>query len=326
MNYITVTITTTQQGLETVYAVLDNLGITQVSIVDDAEEIKRDLAAQAKYWDYADVEELLVGHEGPAVQAWLSDDEDGEAQLDAIRKALKELSAMDLGLDLGSLACHTNKQADSEWIDEWKKYFRPVAVGERFCILPTWEEMPEEWADRIPLKLHNGNIFGTGQHQTSQLCLELMEKTVHEGDRVLDLGCGSGILTIGAIHLGAASAVAVDVDSKARTIVPEHMEVNSQDPALCAVYIGDAVEDEELRGQIGTDYDMVMVNIVADVILGIIPTLPGYLKSEGYAVFSGIIEAREQEVRDALAAYGFEVLERRNKQDWVGLLARGPKK
>ncbi len=324
MNYLTVTIPTTQEGLEVVYAALDALGITQVSVVDDAEEIKRDLEAQAKYWDYADVDELLTGHEGPALQIWLADDAAGAAQLEAVREKMKELKAMDLGVDLGSLACHTSKQADSEWIDEWKKYFRPVPVGERFCILPTWEEMPEAYADRIPLKLHNGNIFGTGQHQTSQLCLELMEKTVHPGDRVLDLGCGSGILTIGALHLGAAQAVAVDVDSKALTIVPEHMEVNGQDPALCRVLVGDAVEDEEIRQKIGTGFDMVMVNIVADVILGIIPTLPGYLKSHGLAVFSGIIEVREAEVREKLESYGFKVLERRTKQDWVGLLARGP--
>jgi len=324
MDYLRITITVSPEGIEAVTARLDRLGITQVSIVDDEREIRKDLEAQARYWDYADVEELLTGHDGPKVQAWLTDDEDGRELARQVCRDMEALRNEDVGLDLGALACFVDQAPDSLWIDEWKKYFRPVSVGNRFCILPTWESVPPEAKGRIALKLHNGNIFGTGQHQTSQLCLELLEDALKPGDRVLDIGCGSGILSIGALLLGADGAVAVDVDGKARVIVPEHLEANAIPLSACRILVGDAVEDRELQREIGTGFDLVLVNIVADVIIRLTPTLQGYLKPGGLALFSGIIEAREGDVVRTLEAFGFTLLRRLTKDDWVGLMARAP--
>ena len=242
MRWLQVTVETTQDGIDPVCAALDVLGIDQVSIVDSAEEIERFLESAGRFWDYVDYGEMVAGMGGPAVRTYLDDTDEGRGLLARIQSSIAALSQMDLPMDLGSLRVTGEIVDDDDWTGLWKKYFTSIPVGERLLVQPAWEDVPAQYAGRLPIRLQNSAIFGTGQHASTQLCLELLESRVKTGDKVLDLGCGSGVLFIGAMLLGAGGAVAVDVDPKAKIVVPEHAELNGIPEDLYRVVVGDAVD------------------------------------------------------------------------------------
>lgn len=323
MQWIQVTVETTQDGIDPVCAALDSLGIDQVSIVDSAEEIARDLQTAGQYWDYVDYGEMAASMGGPAVRTYLDDSDTGRVLLERVRSAIGNLRTMDLPMDLGSLQVTGEVVDDENWIGLWKQYFTPIPVGERLLVQPAWEEIPARYAGRLPIRLQNSAIFGTGQHASTQLCLELLERRVRPGDRILDLGCGSGVLFIGAMLLGAGSAVAVDVDPKARDIVPEHAELNGLADDLYRVVVGDAVNDPGVAEDIGgVLFDIVAANIVADVILALTPAVPRWIRPGGLYLVSGIIGEREQEILEVLAKTGFQVDAAARREDWVAIAAR----
>lgn len=323
MQWIQVTVETTQDGIDPVCAALDALGIDQVSIVDSAEEIERFLTTAGRFWDYVDYGEMIAGMGGPAVRTYLDDSAESRALLVRVREAMEGLRALDLPMDLGSLRVSDELVDDENWNTLWKKYFVPIPVGKRLLVQPAWEEIPREHAGRLPIRLQNSAIFGTGQHASTQLCLELLESRVREGDRILDLGCGSGVLFIGALLLGAGGAVAVDVDHKAATVVPEHAELNGIPDDLYRVVVGDAVSDPAVAEAIGTvPYDIVAANIVADVILSLTPSVPRWIRPGGLYVVSGIISQREDEITESLEKNGFRIEEAVRRDDWVSIAAR----
>ena len=320
MKWMEVTVFTTEQGLDAVCARLDMLGINQVMIEQGRESIEQFLHDTAKYWDYADMD-ALVASEEPCVKAYIADVADNRATVKAIEESFEELRGMDVGIDLGSLNIVVRLTDDEDWENNWKIYYKPLEIGERLLVRPSWEQADD--TGRIVLSLDPGMAFGTGSHHTTRMCLEFLEKTVKDGDDMIDLGCGSGILSIGALLLGAKEALAVDIDPIAEKIAYENAAMNDITPDKYTVLIGDVLSDTALQDRLCEKrYDVVAANIVASVIIELTKIVPRMIKPDGVYIMSGIIGERLDEVLAALAENGFEVLEVRAGDDWRAVMAR----
>ena len=210
---------------------------------------------------------------------------------------------------------------DEDWENNWKIYYKPLEIGERLLVRPSWEQADD--TGRIVLSLDPGMAFGTGSHHTTRMCLEFLEKTVKDGDDMIDLGCGSGILSIGALLLGAKEALAVDIDPIAEKIAYENAAMNDITPDKYTVLIGDVLSDTALQDRLCEKrYDVVAANIVASVIIELTKIVPRMIKPDGVYIMSGIIGERLDEVLAALEENGFEVLEVRAGDDWRAVMAR----
>ena len=209
---------------------------------------------------------------------------------------------------------------DADWENNWKAFYKPMEIGERLMVIPDWEEADPK--GRAALRLNPGLAFGTGGHATTRLCLTALERIVAPGMKVLDLGCGSGILSIAALLLGAERAFACDIDDKAVDVAYENAALNGVDRERYTVRAGDVLSDAGLRKEMGTGYDVVVANIVSDVIIALAPAVRGLMKEGGRFLASGIIDSREEEVRAALEAAGLAVEEARASEGWVSFLCR----
>lgn len=320
MKWMEVTVFTTEQGLDAVCARLDMLGINQVMIEQGRESIEQFLHDTAKYWDYADMDDLVASEE-PCVKAYIADVADNRATVKAIEESFEELRGMDVGIDLGSLNIVVRLTDDEDWENNWKIYYKPLEIGERLLVRPSWEQAED--TNRTVLSLDPGMAFGTGSHHTTRMCLEFLEKTVKGGDDMIDLGCGSGILSIGALLLGAKQALAVDIDPIAEKIAYENAAMNDITSDKYTVLIGDVLSDAELQEKLcAKQYDVVAANIVASVIIELTKLVPRMIKPDGHYIMSGIIGERLDEVLAALDENGFEVLEVRAGDDWRAVMAR----
>lgn len=320
MKWMEVTVFTTEQGLDAVCARLDMLGINQVMIEQGRDSIEEFLRNTARYWDYADMD-ALVASEEPCVKAYIADVADNRATVKAIEESFDELKRMDVGIDLGSLNTVVRLTDDEDWENNWKIYYKPLEIGERLLIRPSWEQAED--TGRTVLSLDPGMAFGTGSHHTTRMCLEFLEKTVKDGDDMIDLGCGSGILSIGALLLGAKQALAVDIDPIAEKIAYENAAMNDIYNDRYTVLIGDVLSDTALQDRLcEKKYDVVAANIVASVIIELTQMVPRIIKPEGVYIMSGIIGDRLDEVLAALDENGFEVLEVREGDDWRAVMAR----
>lgn len=320
MKWMEVTVFTTEQGLDAVCARLDMLGINQVMIEQGRDSIEEFLRNTARYWDYADMD-ALVASEEPCVKAYIADVADNRATVKAIEESFDELKRMDVGIDLGSLNTVVRLTDDEDWENNWKIYYKPLEIGERLLIRPSWEQAKD--TGRTVLSLDPGMAFGTGSHHTTRMCLEFLEKTVKDGDDMIDLGCGSGILSIGALLLGAKQALAVDIDPIAEKIAYENAAMNDIYNDRYTVLIGDVLSDTALQDRLcEKKYDVVAANIVASVIIELTKMVPRIIKPEGVYIMSGIIGDRLDEVLAALDENGFEVLEVREGDDWRAVMAR----
>lgn len=320
MKWKEITIYTTEEGTEIILARLDMLGITQVNIVQGDEEIDALLHSCEKYWDYAD--ETAMGKQ-PSVQAYVSDVPENAAVEQAVRNSIAELDSMrsEIGIDMGSLKIEVRSVDEEDWANNWKAYFKPMPVGEKLLVCPSWEKIPEG-NTRAVLKIDPGMAFGTGTHHTTRMCLELLEKNIKNGDLVADLGCGSGILSIAASLMGAKGTYAIDIDPVAARVAAENAELNGIDMSGYFIRIGDILSDEKFRDDIsGRRYDIVLANIVANVIIAFAPVIPQLMKPGGKLIASGIIADRLDEVLDALKANGLEAVEICSGEDWRAVLA-----
>lgn len=320
MKWKEITIYTTEEGTEIILARLDMLGITQVNIVQGDEEIDALLHSCEKYWDYAD--ETAMGKQ-PSVQAYVSDVPENAAVEQAVRNSIAELDSMrsEIGIDMGSLKIEVRSVDEEDWANNWKAYFKPMPVGEKLLVCPSWEKIPDG-NTRAVLKIDPGMAFGTGTHHTTRMCLELLEKNIKNGDLVADLGCGSGILSIAASLMGAKETYAIDIDPVAARVAAENAELNGIDMSGYFIRIGDILSDEKFRDDIsGRQYDIVLANIVANVIIAFAPVIPQLMKPGGKLIASGIIADRLDEVLDALKANGLEAVEICSGEDWRAVLA-----
>ena len=309
--WLTVRIDTVHAGLDAVTDMLSGLGIDSVS-VEDETEFHEFLEQNRAAWDYVEeaLEESMRGRS--RVTFYLPDNNDGYAALANARIALQTLK--ESRDDCGPLIMSVERTQNSDWEYGWKDYYKPLEVGNRLLIVPKWEAA--DIRGRVPVVLDPGLSFGTGEHPTTQLCLTLLEKRVHGGECVLDLGCGSGILSIAALNLGAASATAVDIDEMCQRVAMENAALNQIGPDRFTVLHGDILSDADLLRRLGGGYDIILANIVADVIISLAPIVPSLLAPDGHFLCSGIIAGRETEVADALRRNGFAIADTYSAKDW----------
>lgn len=319
MDWIKLSISTTTEGIETVCAVLMEQGVSGVEI-DDATDFHNFLENNRDKWDYVD-EELLKAHEsGSFVSFYVTDDADGKETLSLVKDALNILKSQDSDNVYGTLEISGTNMKEEDWSENWKQYFKPLNVGDKILILPEWETIDTP-TDRTVFTVNPGMSFGTGAHHTTQLCIMGIEKHLKNGMTVLDLGCGSGILSIIALLLGAEHATAVDIDENAVKIAVENAEKNNIDLDKYRTLAGNVTCDKELFRKISDrKYDIVLANIVADVIIGIRDIVPKFLKDDGIYITSGIIEERLEDVKSAYNESEFKPVSEEHQGGWVSLV------
>lgn len=311
MDWLELHIDTSPSGLEPVETMLSALGIDGV-IIDDQGEFETFLEENQQYWDYVD-EDLRKGMEGKSrITFYLEQSESGFSQLGQVRIALQALK--ERRDDCGTLLLTLENVADADWENNWKQYYKPMEIGERLLVIPEWEKADTQ--GRIPLLLNPGLTFGTGSHATTRLCLTALERAVQGGEKVLDLGCGSGILSIAALLLGADTAAACDIDDKCLDVAYENAALNGVGRERYTVRAGNILTDEGLREELGGAYDIVVANIVADVIIALAPMARRFLKPGGLFLCSGIIDDRAEEVAAALRENGWSIRETRSSEGW----------
>ena len=302
--WLEVTLPVPADRLERVCDILTANGMTGL-VVEEEGDFLRFLEQNRQYWDYVD-EGLAARMKGASrVKFYVPDSEEGQKQLRQYLAGLEDHEPQTVSL------------REEDWATSWQKYYQPIPVGKRVYIVPDWmrgEPVPD---GRTPLYLNPGLTFGTGAHPTTQLCLELLEEVLQSGDKVLDLGCGSGILAIAALALGASRAVGVDIDPKAADVAFENAALNGVGPDRLSVYAGDVLSDKKLAAKLGPGQNrVVLANIVADVIIPLSAKAGEFMTPDGVFLTSGVIDGREDEVRAALEANGFAVVKHLERGGW----------
>lgn len=311
------TIATTTAAEEVIAAMLAELGIEGVEIENHVPLTEQEAGDM-----FIDFPPELPPDDGTSkVSFYLDADQDARELLAQVRAALEEEKQY---LDIGSAAITKEQTEDVDWMNNWKQFFQSFTI-DNILIKPTWETLKTDDKDKILIEIDPGVSFGTGKHETTQLCIRQMQKYMRqaEGMRVLDAGCGSGILSIVALKLGAAHVTGIDVDENCIVSSKENMQVNHLGDSLWNFYCGNLIEDEAMRRREGNgSYDLITANILADVIVPMAPYLYPCLKKGGILITSGIIDFKEQEVRKALEDAGFTVLETNVDGEWVNLTAQ----
>lgn len=306
---------TTTEAEEIVTSMLMDLGIQGVEIED-----KIPLTAKDKEQMFVDILPVTEADDGIAyLSFYLDEEEDKEAMLAKVREGLEETS---LYANVGEGTIEESQTEDVDWVNNWKQYFHQFTVDD-VLIIPSWEDVKPEDEDKMIIHIDPGTAFGTGMHETTQLCIRAIKKYVHEGDKVLDVGCGSGILGMLALKFGAGYSVGTDLDPCAIDATHENMEVNGISKDQYEVMIGNIIDDKEVQDAAGyEEYDIVAANILADVLVPLTPVVIHQMKKGGIYITSGIIEEKEQVVVDAVEAAGLTVLEVNHQGEWVSVVAR----
>lgn len=321
-NWIEIFIETTKEGFEPVSGIIYQCGITGV-MIEDADDFEEFLENPARDWDYIEDELVEQKHNAKnGITFFVRDNMNGKETFELVKEMLKNAKENEKEIDFGSLDITVKNIKEDDWANNWKKYFKPFAVGDKIVIRPSWEEYNDD-GNKTVLKIDPGHVFGTGTHETTQLCIELIENYLKKDDMVLDIGCGSGILSIASLLLGAKYADAVDIDPNAIDIAYTNAGMNDIGRETYDVVSGNILEDEDLNEKYsGKKYDIVEANIVADVIIALTDKIPQYIKDGGVFISSGIIVERLDDVLEALKGHGFEVLEVKKKKGWSAIASR----
>ena len=308
-------IKTTTEAEDIVCSSLMDLGIQGVEVED-----KIPLTQREKEQMFVDILPEIDVDDGVAyISFYLEEDEDKEKMLQAVREELKEIGTY---VNVGSMEIEESQTEDVDWVNNWKQYFHQFTIDD-VLIIPSWEDVQPEDEDKMIIHIDPGTAFGTGMHETTQLCIRQIKKYVTEDTEILDVGCGSGILGMLALKFGAKHSTGTDLDPCAIDATHENMEVNGISRDQYRVMIGNIIDDKEVQDQVGYDrYDIVAANILADVLVPLTPVSLNHLKTGGIYITSGIIEEKEETVVEAVKAAGLEVLEVNHQGEWVSVTAR----
>ena len=308
-------IKTTTEAEDIVCSSLMDLGVQGVDVED-----KIPLTQREKEQMFVDILPEIDVDDGVAyISFYLEEDEDKEKMLQAVREELKEIGTY---VNVGSMEIEESQTEDVDWVNNWKQYFHQFTIDD-VLIIPSWEDVQPEDEDKMIIHIDPGTAFGTGMHETTQLCIRQIKKYVTEDTEILDVGCGSGILGMLALKFGAKHSTGTDLDPCAIDATHENMDVNGISRDQYRVMIGNIIDDKEVQDQVGYDrYDIVAANILADVLVPLTPVILNHLKTGGIYITSGIIEEKEETVVEAVKAAGLEVLEVNHQGEWVSVTAR----
>ena len=321
MEWLEVTIKTISPAIDLLGARLTAIGYDSF-IIDDSEDFSEFLKDNTQYWDYVDEDFARKMQNVSQIRLYLPHDAQAPEQIAQLKSELEAFRAQNPDTDLGSLEVSLQNLQEEDWEESWKQYYQPIPIGERLLIVPQWLS-PENPEHRIPVVLDPGMIFGTGAHASTQMCLRALEQTIHGGERVIDLGSGSGILSIAALLLGAQEATGVDIDPKAEDIARENAALNGLTAPKFRAVTGNVIGDKAMMESLSEGgYDVVLANIVADVIIPLSAVVPHFLRPDGVFICSGILNTRLPEVERAIEAAGLTITQREMQEDWCRLTAR----
>lgn len=306
---------TTTEAEDIVSSMLADLGIEGVEIED-----KIPLTESDKEQMFVDILPEIEADDGVAyLSFYLEEDEDKEKVLANVKKELEEMSAY---VNVGACEIEESQTEDVDWVNNWKQYFHQFYIDD-ILVIPSWEKVEAKDSDKMVIHIDPGTAFGTGMHETTQLCIRQLKKYVTPDTEILDVGCGSGILGMLALKFGAKHSVGTDLDPCAIDATHENMEANGIDRSQYEVMIGNIIDQKEIQDQVGYEkYDIVAANILAEVLLPLTPVILHQLKPGGIYITSGIIDEKETVVVDAVKQAGMEVLEVHHQGEWVSVTAR----
>ena len=316
MKWTKLTLSTMAEAVDLVSDMLSELGIEGIEIIDNVP-----ITEQEKKAMFIDIlPELNTDDKTALVSFYLEEDENIQNTLDKIHDGLKELSAF---TDIGTGNIEISETEDTDWINNWKAYFKPFRIDETIVIKPTWEKLDEVKATDLIIEIDPGTAFGTGSHETTKLCILGIKKYIKAGIRLLDVGCGSGILSIIGAKLGAAEVTGTDIDPNAVKAAYENAEVNRIGSDVLTILNGDIITDDELQTETGFEcYDMAVANILADIIIPLSAEIGRHIKHGGIFISSGIINTKKEAVKEAILTNGFKILEINEMGDWVSIVAQ----
>lgn len=307
---------TTTEAVDLISYTLAEMGIEGIEIED-----KVPLSEEDKKRMFIDLLPDLEEDDGKAyVSFYIEPEKDHDSTLEEVLAAVRELADF---VDIGEATIEKSQTEDIDWMNNWKKYWKPFKVDEHIIIKPTWETVENVPEDTLVVELDPGTAFGTGTHHTTRLCITQLKKYMQPGQGVLDVGCGSGILSIIALLLGAKEASATDVDIHAVEAAVENARVNGIESDVYTVLTGDVISDADFRHKVGEHkFDMVLANIFAEIIIPLSGVVKEMMKPGALFITSGIIDEREEDVRKALTENGFEIMEVTHSGGWVSFTAR----
>lgn len=311
MNWIEASIFTTSEAIEEVSSFLYDLGITGL-VIEDNQDLINFLQSDNKTWDYVDDELLKKCDSQSCIKFYVLDDIQGKEKLALVTSAIGELKNLNTEIDFGELNIKIANVSENDWANNWKKYYKPIRIGKTVVIKPSWEDYDRKEGDLV-VEIDPGMAFGTGTHETTSMCIELLQKYIKKDDTVLDIGCGSGILSITSAVLGAKRVLGVDFDSVAVTVASDNVKKNNLEN-IVTVKCGDLMDVVDIKGNI------IVANIVADVIIKLSKDVSKFSLSNCLFIASGIIKDRLNDVKTAFAAQNFEIIEIVSKGEWVAVV------
>ena len=307
------TLKTTAEAEDIVAATLADAGVEGVEIEDGVPLTEEELKGM-----FVDIPPETEISDEAYIHFYLEPDKDNEVVLQHVKEELEALRAF---TDIGEAIITRSQTEDKDWINNWKEYFHSFSVDD-FFVVPSWEEIPEGSEDKILLHIDPGTAFGTGMHETTQLCLRQLKKYVKEGCEILDVGTGSGILSIAALKLGAGHAVGTDLDPCTVSAVAENKESNDIADDSFSLILGNIIDDAKVQESVGLEkYDIITANILAGVLIPLAPQAKKHLKDGGVFITSGILDVKENEVREAFEKEGFKIIEITRQGEWVSITA-----
>ncbi|CDE43135.1 ribosomal protein L11 methyltransferase [Clostridium sp. CAG:411] len=316
MKYTKVSLKTTTEAVDFISNLFDEIGLEGIQIEDNIPLSEEDKKAM-----YIDILPELPEDDGTAIVSSYFDPANFEVpQLQRkIEEGLKELS---LFINIGEGTLQFSDTDDKDWLNNWKEFFKPFRVADDIIIKPTWEELPEHKEGDLVIEIDPGIAFGTGAHETTKLCILGLRKYITSDTQLLDVGCGSGILSIIGLKLGAKHALGTDIDEHALEATKENIVVNHIAGEQFDLLAGNIISEEEIQQKVGMKkYDVVVANILADIIIPLSGEIMQHMKEDGVFISSGILNTKADEVQDALLKNGFKIIEKNEMGDWVSFVA-----